>query len=190
VRSVTIAVSAGTTERRHAMRMTRTLIAGCALAGVVVALTTGCGDTSTASASASNATVQHEADLYLITRIEAKFHEAIAHHNLNLMMSLFAPGAVFNVDQQALTGKAQIRHWFATENKAFFPQNHWEADTPTYKIRATANGDKGTLYFQCHFIDPKTKKVVAVVGVDHDVQRIDGKWLIVNSVAGPAALSP
>jgi ketosteroid isomerase-like protein len=168
--------------------MTRTLLGACAVAGMVVALATGCGGSS--KDSAANATIQREASLYEIDQIETKFHEAVAKHDLNLMMSLFAPGAVFNVDQQALTGKAQIRHWFATENAAFQPQNHWVADTPTYKIRATVNGDKGTLYFQCHFIDPKTKKVMAVVGVDHDVQKIDGKWLIVNSVAGTTPLTP
>ena len=74
------------------------------------------------------------------------------------MMSLWAPGAVFNIDQQTLTGKAQIRQWFATENKAFMPSHHWESDTPTYKIRIDLNGDKATLYFECHYIDPKTSQ--------------------------------
>jgi ketosteroid isomerase-like protein len=165
----------------------RRVIGACAMAGVVVAFTAGCGGSGHDPA---NATLVREADIYQIDQIEVKFHKALSSHNLSLMMSLFAPGAVFNVDQQALTGKAQIRHWFATENKAFEPQNHWEADTPTYKIRATVNGDKGTLYFQCHFIDPKTGKVMAVVGVDHTVQYIDGKWMIVDSVSGPATLSP
>src|SRR5579862_2188990 len=66
----------------------------------------------------------------------------------------------------------------------------WESDTPSYKERVTLNGDKGTLYFECHYIDPKTAKVVAFVGVTHQVQKIDGKWLIVNSAASPAVLSP
>ncbi len=38
-----------------------------------------------------------------------KFHRATSTHNLTLMMSLWAPGAVFNIDQQTLTGKAQIQ---------------------------------------------------------------------------------
>lgn len=167
--------------------MIRGLVGAGVLAGVVVALA-GCGGSS--SSAGVDARIQREANLYEITQIEVKFHQAVSEHNLNLMMSLFAPGAVFNVDQQALTGKPQIRHWFATENKAFAPQNHWEADTPSYKLRATVNGNKGTLYFQCHYIDPKTGRVVAVVGVDHDVQKIGGRWLIVDSVAGPATLSP
>ena len=104
--------------------------------------------------------MQREATLYEIEQIEKTFHKAATTHNVNLMMTLFAPGAVFNIDRD-LTGKAQIRNFFATENKAFMPQNHWQADTPTYRIRATVNGDKGTLYFECHYIDVKTAKLVA-----------------------------
>ncbi|HZS24611.1 MAG TPA: nuclear transport factor 2 family protein [Gaiellaceae bacterium] len=166
--------------------MTRRVIATSAVVGVVAVLLAGCGGSG--KDSAANATMAREANLYQIDQLEVKFHKAVATHNLGLMMSLFAPGAVFNVDQLALTGKAQIRHWFATQNAAFEPQNHWIADSPTYKIRITMNGDKGTLYFQCHYIDPKSEKVMAVVGVDHNVQEIGGKWLIVDSVAGPAKL--
>jgi ketosteroid isomerase-like protein len=166
----------------------RTALAGCALAGIAAALLTGCGGSG--KASAATAQMQREVDLYQITQIEAKFHKATSTQNLNLMMSLWAPGAVFNVSDQTLTGKAQIRHWFATENGAFQPGNHWESDTPSYKIRATVNGDKGTLYFECHYIDPKTQKVVHFVAVQHQVQKIDDKWLITNSAATPAVLKP
>ena len=70
------------------------------------------------------------------------------------------------------------------------PANHWQSDTPTYMIRATVNGDKGTLYFECDYIDVKTRKVVAYVGVDHEVQKINGKWLIVDSAAREAQTEP
>ena len=70
----------------------------------------------------------------------------------------------------------------------FQPGNHWVSDTPAYKIRITANGDKGTLYFECHYIDTATGKLVNIVAADQDVQRIDGKWLITTSAAAPATL--
>lgn len=167
--------------------MIRTVLAGCALAGIAVALVTGCGGSS--NASAATAQMQREADLYEIDQIEVKFHRATSTQNLKLMMSLFAPGAVFNIDQQTLTGKAQIRHFFATQAGAFQPGHHWESDTPTYKLKATVNGDKGTLYFECHYIDPKTGKVMSTVGVDHQLQKINGTWLIVNSAGANAVLS-
>jgi hypothetical protein len=141
-------------------------------------------------ASTNDDSVQREADLYLIDQVEVKFHRATSKHDLNLMMSLFAPGAVFNIDQQTLTGKAQIRHWFATGNKAFMPEHHWESDTPSYKILVSLNGSKATIYFECHYIDAKTSTVMAVAGVDHKLQKINGKWLIVDSASSPATLSP
>jgi hypothetical protein len=173
-------------EMRIPMRMMRTLLMLGVLA-VFVPLTASAG--TAAKATPKDNTVQREADLYLIDQVEVKFHRATSTHNLNLMMSLWAPGAVFNIDQQTLTGKAQIRHWFATENKAFMPNHHWESDTPSYKIRINLTGDKATMYFECHYIDPKTSKVMAIAGVEHTLQKINGKWLITDSAGVNATLS-
>jgi hypothetical protein len=161
------------------------------VAGVVAALVvplSALGGTSS-RAGAKLAQLQRKADLYDINDIEVKFHRATSTHNLKLMMSLWAPGSVFNIDTQTLAGKAQIRHWFATENKAFMPNHHWESDSPTYKIRIHLNGDHATIYFECHYIDTKTAKVVALAGVTHTVQKINGKWLITNSSGSTATLS-
>ena len=155
---------------------------------VAVPFSASAGTSTRATAKAE--TIQREADLYLIDQVEVKFHRATSTHNLNLMMSLWAPGAVFNIDQQTLTGKAQIRQWFATQSKAFKPGDVWESDTPSYKIRVTLDGDKATLYFECHYVDVKTAKVAVFVGVDHNLQKIDGKWLIVSGSGAPAVLSP
>ena len=164
----------------------RSLVIGAALAALVIPLTASGGTSS--RASKLDATTQRNADLYLIDQIEVHWHDATSHHNINEMMALWAPNAVFNINGQTLTGKAQIKHWFLTQNPAF--HHHWESDTPTYKIRVTINGDKGTLYFQCHYIDTKTKMVVAYPAVDHKVQKINGKWLIVDSADATAELGP
>lgn len=171
-------------------RLTRTrmlIVAGIAAALVVPFAASG---GTSAKLAAVDDTTQREADLYQIDQIEVKFHRATSHHDISLMMSLWAPGAVFNIDQQTLTGKAQIRHWFLTENKAFMPSHHWESDTPSYKIRVNLNGDKATMYFECHYIDTKTGMVVAAAGVTHTLQKINGQWLIVNSAGSNATLSP
>jgi ketosteroid isomerase-like protein len=170
-------------ERRSGVR--HTLLAGSGLALAVIALA-GCGGSS--KNSASDQTIQKEAAYYQIDQIEQTWHRAASHHDVKLMMTLWAPGAVFNVGGKTLSGKAQIRNFFATENAAFMPQHHWESDTPSYKILTTVNGDKGTLYFECHYVDVKTGKVEAVVGVDHNVQKINGKWLIVDSAGSIATL--
>lgn len=156
-------------------------------AALVVAFHSGGG--GAAVASTSNDATQRQADLYQIEQIEVKFHRATSKHDINLMMSIWAPGAVFNIDQTTLVGKAQIRHWFLTENKAFMPNHHWESDTPTYKIRINLNGDHATMYFECHYIDPKSGKVVATAGVTHTLQKVNGQWLITNSAGSTATLS-
>lgn len=164
----------------------RKLLIGAVLVALVLPVS-ACGGGSSKSSEAEQA-VQRQAALYQIDEVERTFHRAGSTHNVNLMMSLWAPGATFNIGTNTYTGKAQIRKFF-TENPAFQPQNHWESDTPAYKVRITVNGDKGTLYFECHYIDVKTGKAKAVVGVDHNVQKINGKWLIVSGSGSPATLS-
>ena len=159
-------------------------------AALVVAFHTGGGTATASTVSKANDATQREADLYEIEQIEVKFHRATSHHDINLMMSLWAPGSIFNIDQETLTGKAQIRHWFLTKNKAFMPSHHWESDTPSYKIKINLNGDNATEYFECHYIDTKTGKVVALAGVTHTLQKVNGRWLITNSAGSTATLSP
>ena len=167
---------------------TQTLLAAGIVAALVVPFSAFGGISN--RASTKNAALERQANLYQIDQIEVKFHRATSTHNLKLMMSLWAPGAVYDIDQQTLAGKSQIRHWFATENKAFMPTHHWESDTPTYKMKIHLFGDKATFYFECHYIDPKTSTVVALAGVTHTLQKINGKWLITNSAGGAATLSP
>ena len=139
-----------------------TLVTG--LVGLVLTLSlTACGGSS--QNSASNQTVQRDADLYAIDQIERVWHKASSTKNVDLMMTLWAPDATFDNGTATLTGKAEIRKFFETKAAPFQPVNHWLSDTPAYKIRTTVNGDKGTLYFECHYIDTKTQKVAAVVEI-------------------------
>jgi SnoaL-like domain len=169
----------------------RTLLAAGIVAALVVPFSAFGGTSS--HTSAKTASLQKLANMYEISQIEVKFHRATSTHNLNLMMSLWAPGAVFNIDQQTLTGKAQIRHWFATENPAFMSNHHWESTTPTYKEKIHLTGDKASLYFECVYINPNADlpkaRVMAIAGVTHQLQKINGKWLIVDSSGSPAYLS-
>ena len=80
------------------------------------------------------------------------------------------------------------RFWL--DAPVFQPETHWVSETPAYKLKASVNGDKGTLYFECHYVDPKTKMVLAVTAADQQVARIDGKWLITNNVGAAPLLTP
>jgi hypothetical protein len=105
------------------------------------------------------------------------------------MMSIWAPNATMTLGGGTYTGKAAIRDVFSKAGP-FQPQNHWVSDTAAYKIRATVNGNRGTLYFECHYIDVDTGKVAAAVGADQQVQKIKGKWLITNLAASSVTLTP
>jgi ketosteroid isomerase-like protein len=142
-----------------------------------------------ARSSGSGPSIQKQAALYQIDAIERVWHKAASTKNLNLMMTIWAPNATATVAGKTVTGKAAIRQLFAKAGP-FQPENHWLSDTPAYKIRTTVNGNKGTLYFECHYIDVDTGKVATAVGADQQVQKLNGRWLITNMAAASVTLKP
>jgi ketosteroid isomerase-like protein len=163
----------------------RTLLVGAVLGALVIALS-GCGSSSAASREA--AATQQRVDLYEISKLERSFHEAISKKNIDEMVRLFAPHATgtFGPGKTA-TGTEQIRQvWL--KSKAWKPTTHWLSDHPAYKLKVTVDGDRGTLHFECHFIDVKTGNVAAVTAGNLDVARIDGRWLVTNFVGSTSEL--
>ena len=163
----------------------RTMLIGGALATLVVVLS-GCGAASATSGEAAAA--QRRVDLYEISKIERSFHEAISKKNIGEMVNLFAPHATGTfAPGKTVTGRTQIRRvWL--KSKAFMPTTHWLSDHPAYKLKVTVDGDRGTLHFECHFIDLRTAKVAAVTAGNLDVARIGGRWLITNFVGSTSEL--
>jgi hypothetical protein len=153
----------------------------------LAALLAACGSSGNTAAQQA---AQKQADIYAIDQIEVKWHKAASMKDVDLMMSLFATDATATFGTTNLAGKDEIRDFFVHKVGPFQPENNWVSDTPAYKIRATVNGDKGTLYFECDYIDVKTQKVASVVGADQTVERINGKWLITNVVGASPVLEP
>jgi ketosteroid isomerase-like protein len=163
----------------------RTLLVGCVLGALVIALS-GCGSSS---ASSGDAAAEHQhADLYEISTIERSFHEAISKKNISEMVGLFAPHATGTFGPgKTVTGTDAIRQaWL--KSKAWKPATHWLSDHPAYKLKVTVDGDRGTLHFECHFINVDTGEVAATTAGNLDVARIDGRWLITNFVGSTAVL--
>jgi ketosteroid isomerase-like protein len=164
----------------------RTLLIGGALAALAIVLS-ACGGSS--ATSGKEEALQRKVDEYAISEIEKHFHESMSKKDIDQMMGLWAPNATFTVGGKTATGKRQIRElWLTTP--AFQPETKWVSDHPAYKLRVTVSGDRGTLYFECHFLDLETHKVAAVTEADQDVARIGGHWLITNMVGGTATLRP
>jgi ketosteroid isomerase-like protein len=163
----------------------RKLLIGSALAALLVALS-ACGGSSGTSAEAES--VQRQTDLYEISQIERNFHEAISKKDIDELVSLFAPNATGTFGPgKTVTGREQIRQvWL--NSVGWQPDTHWLSDHPAYKLKVTVDGDRGTLHFECHFIDVDTGKVAALTAGNLDVARIDGRWLITNFVGSTAEL--
>ena len=150
---------------------------------------------SAASSPAISTGAQHDADLYAIDQMEVTWHKAASMKDVDLMMSLWADDATFTVGTKTYAGKAQIRDFFANTAAPFKPQNIWVSETPAYKMRTTANGDRGTLYFECHYVDadpnsPTFKQLMSAVAADQNVARQNGTWVITNSIAASPELTP
>jgi ketosteroid isomerase-like protein len=163
----------------------RKLLIGSAAVALVVALS-GCGGTATNSTFERG--IQRQVDRYAISEIEKNFHEAISKKNINQMVSLYAPNATGTFGPgKTVTGKEQIRKvWL--KSVPFQPETQWLSDHPAYKLKVTIDGDRGTLHFECHFVDVKTGKVAAVTAGNADLARIDNRWLITNFVGSTAEL--
>ena len=163
----------------------RKLFMAGALAALAVVLS-ACNDSS--GSAASEQATQRELDVAAITGIERNFHESMAHKDIEEMMALWTQNATFTYGPGlTATGKEQIRQtWLSS--KAWNHATHWSADHPAYKLEVTVNGDRGTLHFECHFIDVDTGAVAAITAGDFDVSRIDGRWLITKMVGSTAEL--
>jgi len=163
----------------------RTLLIGAL--GALAIVVSGCGASSAASSDARAA--ERRVDLYEISQLERAFHESISKKNIDQLVSLFAPHATGTFGPgKTVAGTQQIRQvWL--KSKAFKPQTHWLSDHPAYKLKVTVDGDRGTLHFECHFIDVKTGKVAQVTAGNLDVARIDGRWLITNFVGSTSELT-
>jgi ketosteroid isomerase-like protein len=156
--------------------------------GVLVGALAASGGSSASSASEQE--MQRNADRWEIDLLEKNFHKATSMKNINLMMSQYAPNATFTFPGTTAVGRKEIRQFWLTKSKAFMPSNSWISETPAYKVRITVNGDRGTLFFECHYVDAKTGEVQAVTAADGDVARINGRWLITNLAGASATLSP
>jgi ketosteroid isomerase-like protein len=156
---------------------------GVLLLSVALVACGGSGD------DAADAEARRFQDMWEIDKIEKDFHESTSLKDIDQMMSLYAPTATFTVGGgETAVGLDEIRDFWLTTSPAFQPGNTWVSDHPAYELEVTVNGDRGTLHFECHFIDAETSEVVAVTAGDADVARIDGKWLITNFVGGTAEL--
>jgi ketosteroid isomerase-like protein len=154
---------------------------GVFLISVVLA---ACGGSSAGSSES-----RRFQDIWEIDQIEKRFHEAQTKKDIDLMMSLYSPNATMTVGPGVTaSGRDEIRRFWLEESAPFKPENAWISDHPAYKLEITVNGDRGTLHFECHYVDSETGKVMSATAGDFDVARIGGSWLITNFAGATTVL--
>jgi ketosteroid isomerase-like protein len=165
----------------------RRLVIGGPLGILVLSIVLAACSSSDAGSTSDES--RHVQDMWEIDHIEKDFHRAQTEKNIDLMMSLFAPNATMTVGPgTTASGLEEIRRFWLDDSAPFASENDWMSDHPAYKLEITVNGDRGTLHFECHYVDIKSSSVVAATTADFDVARIDGKWLITNMVGGTTVL--
>jgi ketosteroid isomerase-like protein len=165
----------------------RRLVMGGALGVFLISIVlVACGGSN---ADSSGDQARRFQDMWEIDQIEKDFHRAQTQKNIDLMVSLYAPNATMTVGPGATaSGVDEIRRFWSEEAAPFKDENNWMSDHPAYKLEITVNGDRGTLHFECHYVDIDTGEIVSATTADFDVARIDGKWLITNMVGGTTVL--
>ena len=138
--------------------------------------------------SAARRADQKAADQAAIANLEVILHRTQSTKDIDTYMGLYADNAVLTLGGQTYTGKDQIRKFVLT-TAPFKPENHLISVTPAYKIRTSSDGNRGTLYFECHYVDVNNKVVVAQVSADVKVSKIKGQWMFTSLTAAPAVLS-
>ena len=156
---------------------------------VLVMALSGLNACSSGGGSASKRALTKAADAEAITQLESLFHQSATAKDIESMMSLWSDDSQITVGGKTITGKEQIRKFWLETAAPFRPENKWVSDTPAYKIRVTANGDRGTLYFECHYLDVDSHVMKAAVSADVKVSKFKDKWMFTNVVAAPATLN-
>ncbi len=166
--------------------MRRFVLSGALGVFVLSIVLVACGGSTTGSSGDEARRFQ---DMWEIDQIEKRFHEAQTKKDIDLMMSLYATNATMTVGPGVTgSGVDEIRRFWLEESAPFNEENEWISDHPAYKLEITVDGDRGTLHFECHFIDAGTGTVVSATAADFDVARIEEKWLITNMVGGTTEL--
>lgn len=167
--------------------MRRPVIGGALGVFLISVVLAACGGSSTVSEAEQDQ--QRFADMWKIDQIEKVFHRSTTTKDIDGMMDLFAPSATMTVGEgETASGLEEIRRFWLEKAVSFEPQTNWISDHPAYKLEITVNGDRGTLHFECHYVDAETAEVVSVTAADLDVARIDETWLITNMIGGTTIL--
>ena len=109
--------------------MRKVLLTMAMIAGGMFVVACGPGSTVTTLTNVQVSTLQTQADMYRIDQIEVTWHKAASTKNLNLMMTIWAANATFQVGLDTYSGTDQLRSFWNTA-APFQKKNDWVDETP------------------------------------------------------------
>jgi ketosteroid isomerase-like protein len=138
--------------------------------------------------------VSHDsAQIGEIYELQAKFHWAKSHQDLDLMASLWAEDSTFVNGTTLYSGRAAIRAFFGTTGSW---AHHRLSFVPSFKDQIDVHGDTAFLYFECHDVVLDSNDPAGAPGaiVTHlynagTIRRVKGTWLFQEMHGGTAPLS-
>ena len=154
---------------------------------VASGLATACGGAASAGSPAhpdvcaagqAQSVVAPSCALAQIKDLEVTIHRAQTAKDVDAFMSVWDADASLTTGGKTYTGTQEIRDFWATISPAFKPANNWIELTATPRIMASVDGDKGTLRFECYFLDIPTRVVKGISVVNSSVVQRDGRWLL------------
>ncbi len=126
-----------------------------------------------------------------IYQLQAAFHQAKSHQDIDLMMSLWATDATFSVGGNVLSGADAIRAFFLGSGSWAHARMSL---VPSFKDQIQVDGNQAYLYFECHDVALTDESAAAPSGtiVTHltnfgTIRNVEGNWVFQTMHSGAAA---
>ncbi len=116
-----------------------------------------------------------------IYRLQADFHSAKSHQDIDLMVSLWTDDCTFTFNGTTSSGKDAVRSFFLASPSWLHQRMSL---VPSFKDQIDVHGNTAFLYFECHDVVLDADDLAGPVGsiVTHlsdfgTIRRVRGSWL-------------
>lgn len=141
-------------------------------------------------AHAADRDSEETADIY---QLQAAFHRAKSHQDIDLMVSLWAENSTFQIGTTTYTGREAVRAFFLASGS-------WQYQrislVPSFKDIIKIHDNTAFLYFECHDVSLTDESPAVPAGtiVTHlfnagTIRRTKHRWVFQHMVFGSAPLA-
>ena len=117
-------------------------------------------------------------------QLQAAFHRAKSHQDIDLMVSLWADDCTFVNAGVLHSGKDAVRAFFLGSGSWLHQRISF---VPSFKDQIQVDGDTAFLYFECHDVDLASGAIVTHLFNAGTIRSVQGQWLFWHMAFGSAA---